>query len=57
MTQRDDLQRFITAQQRDYETALYEIKQGSRHIGCGMFFHKCRDWDEAPLRSTMELRI
>ena len=30
MTQQDDLQRFITAQQRDYETALFEIKQGRK---------------------------
>ena len=30
MTQQDDLQRFITAQKRDYETALLEIKQGRK---------------------------
>lgn len=30
MTQSDDLQRFITAQQSDYETALREIKNGKK---------------------------
>ena len=34
MTQQDDLQRFITAQKRDYETALLEIKQGRKQTHC-----------------------
>lgn len=58
MTQQDDLQRFITAQKRDYETALLEIKQGRKQTHWMWYiFHRCRDLDEVLHLNTTESRI
>lgn len=39
-----NMERFLVAQERDYEIALSEIRNGRKKvIGCGTFSHKFRD--------------
>jgi uncharacterized protein (DUF1810 family) len=50
-----ELNRFLLAQQDDYERALAEVKNGrKRDIGCGTSFRKSMGWGLAPWRGATE---
>ena len=40
-----------------YNTALQEIKNGKKPIGCGLFFHKCQSLVKGLKVNTMDLDV